>query len=103
MTVPSPRRMKSQRPIQNSTGPFEPVRPAVPVVKNTGWVRNPIDAFLAVEYEKHGLTPQRAADRRVLLRRVYLDLIGLPPTRDELAAFAADPAPDAYERAVDRL
>jgi hypothetical protein len=80
-----------------------PTRPAIPPVKDGARVRNPIDAFLAAEWEKHGLTPQPPADRRLLLRRLYLDLVGLPPTREELAAFAADPAPDAYEKVVDRL
>jgi hypothetical protein len=80
-----------------------PVRRAVPSVKDTARIRNPIDAFLAAEREKHGLAPQPAADKYTLLRRVYLDLIGLPPTRDELAAFAADSSPDANEKAVDRL
>jgi hypothetical protein len=80
-----------------------PVRPAIPPVKNGAWARNPIDAFLAASHEKHGLVPQPAADKRTLLRRVYLDVIGLPPTREELAAFVADAAADAYEKAVDRL
>ncbi|MCI0459408.1 MAG: PSD1 and planctomycete cytochrome C domain-containing protein [Gemmataceae bacterium] len=79
-----------------------PVRPPVPAVKG-GPFRNPIDSFLAAERDKRGLTVQRAADRRVLLRRVYLDLIGLPPTRQEQEAFLADRAPDAYEKVVDRL
>jgi hypothetical protein len=64
---------------------------------------NPIDAFLAAEWAKHGLTPRPPADRATLLRRVYLDLIGLPPTRAELHAFLADDSPDAYEKVVDRL
>src|SRR5205085_1272021 len=81
-----------------------PVRPRVPAIRNPqSTIRNPIDAFLAAEREKHGLTPQPPADRRLLLRRVYLDLIGLPPGRDELSAFVADASPDAYERAVDHL
>ncbi|HMC65468.1 MAG TPA: PSD1 and planctomycete cytochrome C domain-containing protein, partial [Gemmataceae bacterium] len=80
-----------------------PVRPAVPVVKNAGWVRNPIDAFVAAEHEHRGLRPQPPADKEVLLRRVYLDLIGLPPTRDELHAFLADQSLEAYERLVDKL
>jgi hypothetical protein len=80
-----------------------PVRPAVLSVRNAAPVRNPVDAFLAAEREKRGLTPQPPADRRLLLRRVYLDLVGLPPTREELDAFVADPSPDAYERVVDRL
>lgn len=81
----------------------KPTRPPVPVVKDAAWVRQPIDAFLAAEYEKRGLTPSPPAERHVLLRRVTLDLIGLPPTRAELHAFLADEAPDAYERVVDRL
>src|SRR3954462_12547470 len=80
-----------------------PVRPPVPEVKNTGWVRNPVDAFVAAEHERRGLTPRPEAPRHVLLRRLYLDLVGLPPTRDELHAFLADTSPDAYERLVDRL
>jgi hypothetical protein len=80
-----------------------PVRHPVPRIKDTTRIRNPIDAFLAGAREQHGLTPQPAADKYTLLRRVYLDLIGLPPTHDELAAFAADSSPDAYEKVVDRL
>ena len=80
-----------------------PVRRTPPTVKDTTRVRNPIDAFLAAERDKHGLTPQPPADKYTLLRRVYLDLIGVPPTREELAAFVADTSPDAYEKVVDRL
>jgi hypothetical protein len=80
-----------------------PVRPPVPAVKNSSWVRNPIDAFVAARREQAGLTPAPPADRATLLRRVYLDLVGLPPTRDELHAFLADTSPDAYEQVVDRL
>jgi hypothetical protein len=80
-----------------------PVRPAVPGVKNPSWVRNPIDAFIAAEHEKRGLTPRPEAPKHVLLRRVYLDLTGLPPTREQLHAFLADPSPDAYEKIVDQL
>src|SRR5436190_11689553 len=72
-----------------------PVRPEVPQVKNSGWVRNPIDAFVSTEHEKHGLTPRPEAPKHVLLRRVYLDLIGLPPTRDQLHAFLDDKSTDA--------
>jgi hypothetical protein len=80
-----------------------PSRPAVPCLRNSTPVSNAVDSFLAAEWEKRGLVPQPMADRRTLLRRVYLDLIGLPPTRDEQVAFLADPAPDAYEKVVDRL
>jgi mono/diheme cytochrome c family protein len=75
----------------------------VPAVKNRAWVINPIDAFIAAEQEKRGLKPLPAADQRTLLRRVYLDLIGLPPTPDETRAFLADRSADAYEKVVDRL
>jgi hypothetical protein len=71
--------------------PFEIVkRPGIPHIKNTAWVRNPIDAFIAVEHEALGLTPRPEASPAVLLRRLYLDLIGLPPTRDELHAFVKE-------------
>src|SRR5205823_6212874 len=84
--------------------PFEVVkRPAVPTVKNTGWVRNPIDAFIAAEHEELGLKPRPEAPKAVLLRRVYLDLIGLPPTPGQLRAFLSDTSPGAYEKVVDRL
>src|SRR5262249_39228541 len=84
--------------------PFESVkRPAVPSVKNSAWVRNPVDAFIAAAQEERGLKPRPEASRHVLLRRVYLDLIGLPPTPEELHAFLADTSPDAYEKVVDRL
>src|SRR5262245_40041932 len=80
-----------------------PTRPSIPNVKNRGWVRNPIDAFIAAKHSEKGLTPLAAADKRVLLRRVYLDLIGLPPSQQEIQAFLSDSSPDAYEKVVDRL
>lgn len=83
---------------------FQPiVRPAVPVVRDGGWVRNPVDAFLAAEQEKRGLSRLGEAAPEVLLRRVYFDLIGLPPTRAELQAFRADPSEAHYRQIVDRL
>ncbi|HEX5442487.1 MAG TPA: DUF1549 domain-containing protein, partial [Pirellulales bacterium] len=84
--------------------PFRPVeRPAVPVVARPDWTRNPTDAFLAQEHQDYGLQPRPEAPRHVLLRRVYLDLIGLPPTREQLHAFLNDPSPDAYENVVEQL
>ena len=80
-----------------------PVRPPVPEVATPRWRRNPIDAFIANEHQQRGLTPQPEADRRVWLRRVSLDLIGLPPTPEELEAFVADQAVDAHEKVVTRL
>jgi hypothetical protein len=81
----------------------KPVRPMPPPVRNQIWVRNPIDAFVAAEHEKHGLSPLAEADKRTLLRRVYIDLIGLAPSPAEVAAFLADSSPDAYEKVVDKL
>jgi hypothetical protein len=80
-----------------------PKRPALPVVKNTAWVRNPIDRFILARLEKEGLKPSPEADRATLLRRVSFDLTGLPPTPKDLDAFLADKSPDAYEKQVDRL
>lgn len=83
---------------------FIPVRkPAVPKVKNIAWVANPIDAFVLAKLEAKGFTPNPAADRRTLIRRVTYDLIGLPPTYQETEAFLADKSPNAYEKVVDRL
>jgi cytochrome c553 len=78
-------------------------RPPVPDVRERAWVRNPIDAFVLARLESESIQPSPEADRRTLLRRVSLDLTGLPPTPDEIASFAADNRPDAYERVVDRL
>ena len=84
--------------------PFETVqRPAVPVVKSGTWVRNPVDAFIAAEHEARGLKPRPEATKEVLLRRVYLDLIGLNPTPEEQRQFLADTSSDAYEKVVNRL
>ena len=66
-------------------------------------IQNPVDAFIAAELARQGLTPQPPASKPILLRRIHLDLIGVPPTREELRAFLADESPGAYERAVDRL
>ena len=84
--------------------PFEPVKqPAEPRVKNRQWARNPIDLFIAAEHDAHGLKPRPEAPKEILLRRVYLDLIGLSPTPDEIAAFQSDHSRDAYEKVVERL
>jgi len=81
----------------------KPVRPAAPRIADAAWIKNPIDAFISKQHVKHGLQPLQPADKHVLLRRVYLDLIGLPPTRDALQAFLEDASPLAYEKVVDRL
>ncbi|HXG09872.1 MAG TPA: DUF1553 domain-containing protein [Gemmataceae bacterium] len=80
-----------------------PQRPALPRVQNVGWARNPIDLFVLDRLEREGLAPSPEADRATLIRRVTLDLTGLPPTPEEVDAFLADPSPDAYEKVVDRL
>jgi len=84
--------------------PFTPVkRPSVPPIKDPTWAKNPIDAFVAAEHQKHGLHPRPEASARVLLRRLYLDLIGLPPSVSEQIQFLEDPSSLAYENLVDRL
>jgi hypothetical protein len=80
-----------------------PVRPPLPAVSDPKWVRTPIDAFILARLDKEGLKPSSEADRVTLLRRLHLDLIGLPPTIAEVDAFLADKSPDAYAKAVERL
>ncbi|MBR89671.1 MAG: hypothetical protein CMO66_00130 [Verrucomicrobiales bacterium] len=80
-----------------------PQRHAPPTVRQADWPRNPIDQFILSEIEKANLTPSPQADRLTLLRRLHLDLIGLPPSPDEAEAFLTDKRPDAYERIVDKL
>ncbi len=81
----------------------KPTRPELPAVKNPAWVRNPIDRFVLAKLESLKLAPQPEADRATLVRRVTLDVTGLPPTPAEVEAYAKDAAPDAYEKLVDRL
>ncbi len=78
-------------------------RPKLPAVRDRGWIRTPIDAFILARLDAEGLRPRPEADRRTLIRRLSFDLIGLPPTPDEIEQFVNDRAPDAYERVVDRL
>ncbi len=80
-----------------------PVRPALPAVKQAAWVRTPIDAFILARLERESLVPSPEAVKTTLLRRVSLDLTGLPPTPEEMRAFLADKSPKAYEKQVDRL
>jgi hypothetical protein len=80
-----------------------PVRPPIPSVKNKHWPRNAIDSFVLARLEKEKLRPSPEADRSTLLRRLSLDLTGLPPTIQELEDFAADHSPGAYEKQVERL
>ena len=81
----------------------KPIRPEVPAVKRGDWVKTPIDAFVLARLEAEGLTPSPEAPRETLLRRVTLDLTGLPPSPEEIDAFLADTSADAYEKVVDRL
>src|SRR5262249_46563223 len=83
---------------------FQPVtRPSLPSVQHPEWAPAAIDRFIVAQLEAKGLSPSPPADRRTLLRRVTFDLIGLPPTPAEVSAFENDPAPDAWEKVVERL
>jgi hypothetical protein len=78
-------------------------KPAIPKVKNEKWVRNDIDRFILHNLEDKGIKPSLEAEKTTLLRRVYLDLTGLPPTPEQVKSYLADTAPGAYERVVDQL
>ena len=80
-----------------------PRRPDEPAVRRPEWVRNPIDRFVLAKLEAEGLAPSPEADRATLIKRLSIDLVGLPPTPEEVDAFVADPSPEAYDRLVDRL
>jgi hypothetical protein len=80
-----------------------PARPAPPAVRDEQWVRNPIDRFILAKVEAAGLRPASEADRRTLIRRLSLDLRGLPPSPEEVAAFVNDSSADAFEKLADRL
>src|SRR5206468_3706042 len=77
--------------------------PALPTVKDPSWARTPTDRFILAKLEEKGLKPSAAADKRTLLRRIYFDLVGLPPTPEEMKAFLADKSPRAYDKVVERL
>ncbi len=81
----------------------KPVRPELPKVKHSHWPRNPIDIFILARLEKEKLKPAPEADRATLIRRLSLDLTGLPPTIAEVDAFVGDKSKDAYEKVVNRL
>src|SRR5437773_4581404 len=80
-----------------------PKRPSLPKVTNKAWLKTPIDQFVLARLEKEGLAPSPEADRVTLLRRLSLDLIGLPPTIEEVDAFLVDKSKNAYDKQVDRL
>src|SRR5262249_45100766 len=74
-----------------------------PAPADSPWLRSPLDGYVLVKLRAKGLEPSPEADRRTLIRRLSFDLLGLPPSPEEVAQFEADRAPDAYERLVDRL
>lgn len=83
---------------------WQPIRhPVPPQTRNKYWARNSIDSFILERLEREGIEPSPEAPRTTLIRRLYLDLIGLPPTPEDIADFLADNRPDSYERLVDRL
>jgi hypothetical protein len=80
-----------------------PVRPELPAVNNPQWPRNEVDRFVLARLEQEGIEPSPEAGRHTLVRRLYLDLIGLPPTPEQVEAFVNDNSPNAYEKVVDEL
>ncbi|MCC6586555.1 MAG: DUF1553 domain-containing protein [Bryobacterales bacterium] len=101
---PMPERMLKAKRKGADHWAFQPVRrPAQPAVKQTDWPRNGIDYFIVAKLEQKGLKPSPEADKASLLRRVSLDLTGLPPAKEEVARFLADTRSDAYERKVEEL
>src|SRR5262249_19864578 len=80
-----------------------PVKPATPKVRDAKWSAQPIDRLLLARLEKKGLTPAPEADKATLIRRVTMDLTGLPPSAEEVTFFVNDKRPDAYSKLVDRL
>lgn len=94
----------AETPTRHDLWSLQPVRATEPpAVVDAAWGRNPIDRFVLARLEAEGLAPSPEADRATLIRRLSLDLLGLPPTPAAIDAFVADPVPDAYERLVDRL
>lgn len=104
----APRDEQPQRDPRDHWAFQTPVRNAVPQIENPSaeqarWQHNPIDGFISSEHRKHGLVAQPEADKRIWLRRVSLDLTGLPPTSEDLAAFLTDETPEVYDTVVTRL
>jgi len=89
---------------QSNHWAYQPIRShEPPVVQNPAWMTNPVDRFILAQLESAGMTPSPPANRRTLLRRVTIDLTGLPPTAEEVKDFEKDTRPDAFARVVDRL
>ena len=99
--VPLLRAIGAEEPAHWAYQPL--VRPTIPTVSNTNWVRSPIDRFILAKLEEKALAPAPEADKRTFLRRVSFDLVGLPPTPEEMQAFLDDKKSDSLERVVDRL
>ena len=99
----SPKTGRSSRPSASTGRSRRRCARAVPAAKTPGWNTNPIDAFLASAMEAKGLKPSAPADRRTLIRRVYLDVLGLPPTPEQVEAFVADKSPQAWAKVVDEV
>lgn len=103
MGAPVPRQERPST-LATSHWAFQPVKsPPIPAVKSKLWVQSPVDAFILAKLESKGLSPALAADKRTLIRRASYDLIGLPPTPEEVSAFLADKSPAAFAKVVDRL
>lgn len=99
-----PERAEGPARVESDHWAFQTVeRPEVPHLPAGAWGNNPIDAFTLTRMKAAGLTPSPEAEKTVLLRRLYLDLLGLPPKPAEVDAFLADESPDAYEKVVDHL
>ncbi len=95
---------KSSQPVHSNHWAFAaPIRPKLPEVNYKAWPRTPIDRFILAKLEREGFRPSPEADKITLIRRLYLDLLGLPPTPNEIDAFLADKLPQAYERLVEGL
>lgn len=99
----APAKVSSPSPVAKKDPPLWVTQPVVRPQVPAGFSSNPIDAFVQSMYKEKGLTPVGKADKRTLLRRVYFDLVGLPPTPAEQDAYLKDDSPDAYEKLVDRL
>jgi hypothetical protein len=109
-SLPTPPLPFAARPLPEKTAKFashwayQPIsHPEAPGVRHQGWARNEIDLFIQAKLEAEGLSPAPEADRRTLLRRAYLALVGVPPTVAEVEAFERDQSPGAYERRIDEL
>ena len=106
-TRPNPVAAQSKfilRPQQRNFWSFQPVRkPTTPAIQDAAWAKTPVDRFILAKIEEKGLKPVHSADKRTLIRRASYDLIGLPPTPEQVDAFLVDNSPEAYTKLVDQL